>query len=54
MVVLEDPELTSSHVHTKFIAIYRSFPSEKDGKLDELFSTTKDKKTTLRWVGDLG
>ena len=53
MAEQEDPNLTSSHRHTKITAISRATIDEKDQKTSRKdLSTTKDKRTTtLRWVG---
>ena len=44
MMVLEDPEPTSTHGHTKSTATYGIIPSEKE--LVEQLLHTKDKKAT--------
>lgn len=53
MAAWEACERISSHRHIKSTATYGSFPFEKDLKtIDELLSTTENKRTTLRWEGE--
>lgn len=46
-----DPKLTFSQGHTKSIATNGVILKEIS-KLDEPVSTTKDKRTTYRWIGE--
>lgn len=52
MAPQKDPELPSTHGHTKSIAIYGMVPMEKIAKISQAASTTKDKKETCRQVGE--
>ena len=48
----ENPELTSSHSHTKTMTIYKGSIDEKDQNLAEKIHRDK-KEATTRWAGGL-
>ena len=53
MAAKVDPELISSHRHTKAIAMYRSFPCEKRSEICmNCFPTNRDKRTSSKQVGE--
>ena len=49
MMEWEDPELTSTHRHTKITTIYRATIDENDLKISR-FSTTKGGKKELQGI----